>query len=646
MNLHKTSSVLASFATLKSLSEEKKYQNQYQILREFIEYIITVDSLHSFSAIEMKNSLEMHFGFSIPEAVIKTSIKSIKGIMVENGIYAVPMKEMSTDTLFKQKKKQADDYEMKIIQLLCEYISTKTGSLVKEETVMQELVNFLTYDLSQHAGKYSELIGEFILKNENNTELQKGLNNIREGSILYMGLSYNINETGSIKKPLTLYLDTEILFSLVGFNGDIYKQFAKDFYEQVKIANSGGTKKIQLYYFSDVKKEIDEFFCIASEIVEEKRICLFDKPAMKAITDGCKNSSDVEVKKADFYYRLQYEYAITEDPTDNYYDEAYFSTNLESDECDEADKNKKREMAIKLISHINKLRNGNRYHNDIEAEHILVTNTKTTLLISKEQTEKIKNSENLDSVCNFAVSLDRITSLLWYKLGNGFSKVSYPSSVNALLKARTVISSSIAKNAERVFSEVKKEYEEGRITVEQVTYRIISLRNKPILPENLKGDDIDEIMDFSPEYLNRFEEQLKSTSNSLKEKDNIIETITNEAERKIFERDVKIKLQSVRLKSKYDENEKLRCELELYKQKEKEADMKKTIRKNTFKFIWSIASKAIIIIGLTIILAFLKNKFDFEILSYVALIIDLIGIVFTVWVAIKKDWSKYMKSDV
>ena len=39
MNQQCTASVLASYATLKSLSDDKKYQGPYQMLREFIRYI-------------------------------------------------------------------------------------------------------------------------------------------------------------------------------------------------------------------------------------------------------------------------------------------------------------------------------------------------------------------------------------------------------------------------------------------------------------------------------------------------------------------------------------------------------------------------------------------------------------------------------
>ena len=67
---------------------------------------------------------------------------------------------------------------------------------------------------------------------------------------------------------------------------------------------------------------------------------------MKAITDGCSTPADVAVKKADFYHLMQFSFGIQEDPHDDYYDEEYFSSNLESFEYeDEADKKKKKRVS-------------------------------------------------------------------------------------------------------------------------------------------------------------------------------------------------------------------------------------------------------------------------------------------------------------
>ena len=236
---------MASFATLKSLSDVKKYQSPYQILREFINYIIVSDSLYSFSAVEMKNCLNSHFSFSIPEAVVKTALKNMPGANLTDGIYTISKADLRSDELFEKTKREADEYETRIIQQLSEYISVRTGNnTISDEILSQELTYFLVEDVSSHSTKYAEFIGEFVLKNEQNKEIQECLNKIRQGSILYIGLSHSIGETGSIKKPLTLYLGTEVLFSLAGYNGAIFQQFANDFFAQVRIANSEKSKKV------------------------------------------------------------------------------------------------------------------------------------------------------------------------------------------------------------------------------------------------------------------------------------------------------------------------------------------------------------------------------------------------------------------
>lgn len=624
MQRKNSTSVLASFATLKSLSDERKYQSPYQILREFIQYIITTDSLHSFSAIDMKNRLNEHFGFSIPEAVVKTSIKNMDGIALDHGTYTVFLSEAENSSLFKAKKKEADDSESCIIRLLSEYISNKRGNItIDEGKLTSDLVHFLTEDQFLYSNGYTELIGEFVLKNEHDKEIQRRLDDIREGSILYIGLSHNINEIGSIKKPLTLYLGTEILFSLAGYNGEIYLQFANDFFDQVRLANSGNSKKITLHYFSETKKEIDEFFGTACDIVDGKRHFLLDKPAMQAITNGCVTSADINVKKSDFYHKLQFGYGITEDAHDDYYDEIHFSTNLESFEyTDEADQKRKKETALKLISHINKLRGGKRYYSDMDSEHIIVTNTKATLMISKEQVDEIKEKENLEGLCAFAVSLDRITSLLWYKLGNGFSEKTFPSSVSAILKARTVLSSSIAKNAEKEFVKVKQQYEAGQLTEDQVAARITTLRTKPTLPEDLQKDDIDEIMNFSPEHLSRYEAQVKKTQSMLNEKD------------------AQIASQNEIIKVKNDENIQLRTELEEYQRKETAVIKKKEHRKNICKFMLCILGKATFVILLTLAYIFVEFKLHCKILSAIIATTDILILVGSAIRVCKNDYRK------
>ena len=88
-------SVLASFATLKSLSEEKKYHSPYQILCEFVKYIIVSNSLHCFTVPEIQRHLMKEFGFSIPEAVVRSSLKHIQYTSLSNGLYSVVINEIN-----------------------------------------------------------------------------------------------------------------------------------------------------------------------------------------------------------------------------------------------------------------------------------------------------------------------------------------------------------------------------------------------------------------------------------------------------------------------------------------------------------------------------------------------------------------------
>ena len=267
------------------------------------------------------------------------------------------------------------------------------------------------------------------------------------------------------------------------------------------------------------------------------------------------------------------------------------------------------------------------YNSDIDSEYLVVSNTGITLRISREQSDKIRKALNRD-VCNFAVSLDRITSLLWYKLGKGFGKGVYPTNVAAILKARIVLSSNIAHNAEKAFSIAKKQYENGELTEDQLSARIITLRNKPSLPEDLQGDDINEVMDFSPEYLSRYEEQVKNTQKSLEEKENIIKTLEeNQREKETL------------IKEKDKKNAELQRELEGYKQKDLESKRKKERQKNICKFIWSISWKLIALAVIAILILFSKRA---SIIATVAFsVAELLGFVFSLRQVICKDWKKY-----
>ena len=213
------------------------------------------------------------------------------------------------------------------------------------------------------------------------------------------------------------------------------------------------------------------------------------------------------------------------------------------------------------------------------------------------------------------------------------------------MKARIVLSASIAKNAEMEFAKIKKEYADGLIDDDQATARIITLRNKPVLPEDLQGDDIDEIMDFTPEYLSRYEEQVKKNQEDLKEKDDVIESLKADAARKLTEKDETIAAQANAIKDSSEENALLRDELNRYHRQEAEALRKKNRRRNILRFIWSIIWKLGVLAGITALAIYLESKCNSKIPMYISMGVNAAGVLFTFWSALKRDKERYLKNN-
>lgn len=636
MSSNNPTSILASFSTMKSLVDAQQYQSPYQILAEFIQYIIIKSNLHSFTAIEMKNRLFEVFGFDIPEAVVRTTVRGLQFIKVENNIYHVNQIELKDNSVFEEMKAVAEANNTDIIDLLIAFAQeTDPSSAIWADALTQEFIAYLLDDQqTTAAGKYTDLIGRFILKNESDEKIQSALTAIREGSILYIGLNHNISETGSLRKPLTLFLGTEVLFSLYGYNGEIYKQLAQDLYDQIKAANVG-SKRITLRYFSEVKKEIDDFFTSAELIVDGKQL-LFDTVAMKAIINGCSTAGDVKVKKADFFHVLQCFYGIMEDDRSSYYENTDDQYNLESLSVDPQQYD-----SIKFISHINKLRKGRIYPYDLDAEYLIVTNSGVTLRASREQVERVMKEQAVDSACDYAVSVERLTNILWYKLGNGLGRKEYPNNVNAVLKARMLLASKISQNISKLYMETRAQYRAGVITEDQLASRIITLRKKPITPEELTAETIEDSLDFSLEYLTRYEEEVNRNKEALQKKEHLLQVLSDQKDRVISEKDDALAEKEQLIQAQQDRNTELEAELAEYHRKDKEKEQKRINRKKIVHQAFGIMWKLVVVALLVIIAAWICSKVNAAYTNAVGIVVGLIGAIPVVVSLLKSDLKKY-----
>lgn len=81
------SKCLASLAVFRELYNSEK--DIYGIISEFLLEQIISNSKHSFNLSEITNLLNESYDFSIPEAVVRTSLNRIKSITKSEGLYSI-----------------------------------------------------------------------------------------------------------------------------------------------------------------------------------------------------------------------------------------------------------------------------------------------------------------------------------------------------------------------------------------------------------------------------------------------------------------------------------------------------------------------------------------------------------------------------
>ena len=132
---------------------------------------------------------------------------------------------------------EATDRREHITKRLIAFANEKRNSNLTKEEELELCKSFYTYVIDDKAPvRFSELACSFILENEKDENLQNHLNLIREGAISFIGLTYYNNSYGTVdsfESDIYIYLETEILFHMAGYNGLTYQNLFEEFYNQV-----------------------------------------------------------------------------------------------------------------------------------------------------------------------------------------------------------------------------------------------------------------------------------------------------------------------------------------------------------------------------------------------------------------------------
>ena len=537
--------ILASYATFTELYNSGKYTNPYQILSEFLLYTIKECGLFSFQLSELKGRLYDVFGFEPPLYVIKRALKRMSGITNDENSYYVNVELIKNNEKLKDYQDQSKSSRDRILKLLSEFvIKTFPDEQFETKKLEQELIAYLIDEDGED--RYRQVISEFVLANDSNNDVAEKLKTIREGCILYTGLSYDIDDFGSLQHNLTLFLDTEIIFDIAGFNGELYKSLADDFLKLIDDANKG-QQRIKLKFFSEVKDEIEQYFVRAEAVVAGNGEAVI-RPAMKAIVTKCKSSADVLMKKVDLYRDLHLAHRIVPDDRETYNRDDDFKYNLEGTVLPNF-KEKEANEGLRFCSHINKLRKGELYKEPLSSGFLAITDTRRVIAVSDALIAEKNNEETGDAFCGFALSLSKITNDLWYKLNRGFSSKVFPENLDCAIKARSVLSSYVSQGVSDFYKDIVEKAKNNEMPVEKATEYILALREKKCTPDEITLENAEENLCFKNSYFEQQAAQRENDKRKSAEKDEVnrqLQTMINELRKQMDAKDVALKEDNAR----------------------------------------------------------------------------------------------------
>lgn len=493
---------LAALAVFGALYDAKK--DIYSVLCEFIKQIFVIKGLHSIFSVEgLREELVSQFGFdNIPLSVVRTTINKMNELNLNQETHLISvadndLKKYQTISVEFQKEEL---YSEALIKSLFAFFEKHTNEILSEETKLQIQHALYSYILKEeYKSQYAELINLFILEHENDNDFIAQLQQMVTGVLILAALKFQShpNQIDKFNNTLYIYLDTEIIFFLAGYNGVLYQTLAQECLEQIQKMNEETKKchkedKIKLRFFEEVDQEITDFFNLAIKIVDNEVPLDRTKRAMQNLISGCTSASDVIAKKSELNLLLK-KYNIKIDNKINYYAQDKYKYNIENrafyENISDPIEEKKVDAALHLLSHIN-VRRGDRSQkifNNVGC--ILLTGDSTTINISLDDKVLRKGDVPL------ATTMSYLTNRFWFTTNHSFANNPNIQSFKIATRARLALSAEMTLKIQTHFQKLQQDYKNGNISDEMIGEQLSELQQYSMAPENL-DDKHEAISDY------------------------------------------------------------------------------------------------------------------------------------------------------
>lgn len=485
--MESTKVYLASLATFKFFYD--KDMDIYSIISEFIKDTL-YKSKESLELEKVKKYLYDNYNFDIPLSVIKTALnKLIQSSNVERLENKYSLISADDIRRFSEIEISNNDFSLthqKIIESIMSFITKIDSSY---NVVKEDLVNdFFKYITNSYEDtKYKKYIAMFLANDNDSSKVKDLIQQIKDGEILLTGLSYqqdpNEIEIYKLRKNLTIYIDQELLFSSIGYNGELYKEIFNDFLILVNginnIRNNKG--KVLLRYFSETKKDIENYFYAAENIVtrsEIDKIRSVKNNAMRNILTGAIEKSDIVSKKSNFFKFLR-EKNILEDDSETFesiINKNNYQFNIYTDEMKDIfllRGNEENDFSnyTRILSMINLIRKG-KSSGSLENVGAIFLTAKSALLNLSWDPDVHEKDMDVPLV----TTIDFMINRFWFKTQKNITNFK-PRSFDIALQAKLIVNSIINNNFTHLFDRLKNDLNNNKKSENDIKLELIALRN-------------------------------------------------------------------------------------------------------------------------------------------------------------------------
>ncbi len=441
-------------------------QDTYDLVAQYISAVIAQKEYERFKTDTIQSDLKELFQIDIPIGVINSVCKNrIEGLSLSKGVFTCS--RIPKDEIEKEYAELTSNYD-DLFSLLITFVNKDTAEY-DDQSIKNRFADFLI-DGSIPETKLNNLFAAFIAGNQESKDIRQKIDLLSSGLISYNGLSYtdSAGNSGAWTDKLTIYLDTEFLFSCAGYNDPYLHDVFQELNDLIKEINSSYRRRtkrqdnlVDLRYLKDTRDVYLSLINSAKGYIDSKGAP--PDPSKRALVKIISESAtvfDVDTHRAKIDTAIKDIYNIQYDDRDysNFVTDRRFIifdestvTSLSHDFNPKNDDTTSRKIDYyaRVYTIINGLRGGARVSVFEKCRYIFLTGSRIgrgASMAARPDTKSV----------TLATDIDFLVSRFWFKLNKQLANNHIPVSLDIVARSQAVLTKEVSRKVKALYEELKQ----------------------------------------------------------------------------------------------------------------------------------------------------------------------------------------------